>query len=90
MMVEVTMPLIILSGRSHEGSMSSLWVFVGGFIRSILVGCLHTVLVTMPNRICGYVVVGFDFKPPCIIVYHFTWVWAHFYISITQVDWGKT
>jgi hypothetical protein len=30
-MVEVTVSLIILSARSHEGSLSSLLVFLGGF-----------------------------------------------------------
>jgi hypothetical protein len=44
-----------------------------GFIRSRLVGCLHTVLVTIPSRICCYGVVGFDFEPPCVTAYRFTW-----------------
>jgi hypothetical protein len=57
-MVKVTISLIILSGRSYEGSRLSLWVFVGGFIRSRLAGCVHTVLVTIPSHICYYGLLG--------------------------------
>jgi hypothetical protein len=78
-MVEVIVSLIILSVRIHEGSMFSLWFLVGGFIQSRLVGCSHTVIVTMPSLICCYGVVRFDFDPPCVTAYCFTWVWARLY-----------
>jgi hypothetical protein len=31
---------------------------------------------------CCYGVVGFDFEPPCVTVYHFTWVWARYTIGV--------
>jgi hypothetical protein len=48
-----------------------------GFIRSRFVGCLHIFLVTIPSHFLCYGAVGFDFEPPCVTAYRFTWVWAH-------------
>jgi hypothetical protein len=59
--------------------------FVGGFIRSRLVGHLHTVLVTIPSRICCYGVVGFDFEPPCVTAYRFTWYGLVYVIGVCTV-----
>jgi hypothetical protein len=55
MMVEVTISLIILSAKSHEGSLLSLLVWLKGSIWSRLAGCLHTFLVTIPSL---FVVMG--------------------------------
>jgi hypothetical protein len=74
MMVEVTGSLIVLSARSYEGSLSSLLVLIEGF-HSVQIGwlsphisCHHT------QSFCCYGVVGFDFEPPCVTAYRFTWV----------------
>jgi hypothetical protein len=54
--------LMILYGGSHEGSLLSYGFWLKGFIRSRIVGHLHTVLVTIPSRIWCYGVVVFDFE----------------------------
>jgi hypothetical protein len=56
LMVEVIISLNVLCGGSREGSILSLWVFVGGFHSYGHVGHLLTVCVTIPDRICCYLV----------------------------------
>jgi hypothetical protein len=54
-MFEVTVSLIILSVRSHEGSLSSLLVLVEGF-HSVQIGWLSPhILITIPSH---FVVMG--------------------------------
>jgi hypothetical protein len=67
---------MILCGGSHEGSLLSYGFWLEGFIRSRLVGRLHTVLVNIPSRIWCYGVVVFDFEPPWVTAIVFAWSWA--------------
>jgi hypothetical protein len=70
-MVEVTISLIILCGGSHEGSLLSLWVFVGGFHSIWTCWSSPHSFVTIPSRIWCYGVVVFDFEPPWVTAYRF-------------------
>jgi hypothetical protein len=73
-MFEVTVLLIILSVRSHEGSLSSLLVLVEGFS----FGPDWLVVSTLSyHHTQSFVVMGFTgFETPCVTAYCFTWVWV--------------
>jgi hypothetical protein len=82
-MVEVMISLMILCGGSHEGSLLSYGFLLEGFIRSRLVGRLHTVLVNIPSRIWCYGVVVFDFEPPWVTAYRFHLVVGSFMLLVS-------
>jgi hypothetical protein len=60
LMVEVAISLVVLCGGSHDGSLLSLWVFIGGFHSIWPCWCLLTVIVTTPSCIWCYGVVVYD------------------------------
>jgi hypothetical protein len=82
-MVEVTISLTVLCGGSREGSLLSLWVFVGGF---------HSIWTCWPsphspcNHTQSYLLLWgcyVIFEPPLGHCISFsTWSWAHFMLLV--------
>jgi hypothetical protein len=72
--VEVTVLLIFLSVRSHEGPLSSLLFLVEGFLFGP--NWLDVSMLSY-HHTQSFVVMGFTgFETPCVIVHCFTWVWV--------------